>query len=67
MKCKIKNKRKEIKRKNRARLGMKVVGVGMLAGAAAVLAIKRIFDEIFVEDDWSDVDWGDDEEEYEID
>lgn len=67
MKCKIKKKRKEIKRKNRARLGMKVVGVGMLAGAAAVLAIKRIFDEIFVEDDWSDVDWGDDEEEYEID
>ena len=28
---------------------------------------KKIFDEIFLEDDWSDVDWGEEDDDYIID
>ena len=54
--------------RNSFRTGMRVLGIGILAGAVLVVATKKVFDEIFVEDDWSDVDWGEDEaEDYEID
>ena len=43
---------------------MKIAGFGLIVGATLVVATKKIFDEIFVEDDWSDVDWGEDDEDY---
>ena len=39
-------------------------GLSIIAGATLVVATKKIFDEIFVEDDWSDVDWGEEDEDY---
>ena len=41
-----------------------MAGLSVIAGATLVVATKKIFDEIFVEDDWSDVDWGEDDEDY---
>lgn len=47
---------------------MRIVGVGIITCAVLAIATKRIFDEIFVEDDWSDVDWGEeDDENYGVD
>ena len=48
---------KAMRRKKAAKLGMRIAGVSMLAGALLVVTTKKIFDEIFLEDDWSDVDW----------
>lgn len=58
---------KAIRRKKAAKLGMRIAGVSMLAGALLVVATKKIFDEIFLEDDWSDVDWGEEDDDYIID
>ena len=46
---------------------MRIAGVSMLAGALLVVTTKKIFDEIFLEDDWSDVDWGEEDDDYIID
>lgn len=59
---------KEAARKaNVARTTMHVLGIGIIATAALIIATKKVFDEIFVEDDWSDVDWGDEDEDLDID
>lgn len=58
---------KAIRRKKAAKLGMRIAGVSMLAGALLVITTKKIFDEIFLEDDWSDVDWGEEDDDYIID
>ncbi|HKK94956.1 MAG TPA: hypothetical protein VJ916_01335 [Anaerovoracaceae bacterium] len=47
--------------------GLTIIGVGLAAGLALVIATKKVFDEIFVEDDWSDEDWsGEDDLEEKI-
>lgn len=58
---------KAMRRKKVAKLGMRIAGVSMLAGALLVVTTKKIFDEIFLEDDWSDVDWGEEDDDYIID
>ena len=58
---------KAMRRKKAAKLGMRLAGVSMLAGALLVVTTKKIFDEIFLEDDWSDVDWGEEDDDYIID
>lgn len=58
---------KAMRRKKAAKLGMRIAGVSMLAGALLVVTTKKIFDEIFLEDDWSDVDWGEEDDDYIID
>ena len=58
---------KAMRRKKAAKLGMRIAGVSMLAGALLVATTKKIFDEIFLEDDWSDVDWGEEDDDYIID
>lgn len=58
---------KAIRRKKAAKLGMRIAGVSMLAGALLVVTTEKIFDEIFLEDDWSDVDWGEEDDDYIID
>lgn len=58
---------KAMRRKKAAKLGMRIAGVRMLAGALLVVTTKKIFDEIFLEDDWSDVDWGEEDDDYIID
>lgn len=59
--------KKAMKRKAAAKLGVRIAGVSMLAGALLVVTTKKIFDEIFLEDDWSDVDWGEEDDDYIID
>lgn len=58
---------KAMRRKKAAKLGMRIAGVSMLAGALLVVTTRKIFDEIFLEDDWSDVDWGEEDDDYIID
>ena len=58
---------KEAKRRAAMKLGLRIAGVSMLAGAMLVVATKKIFDEIFLEDDWSDVDWCEEDDDYIID
>lgn len=58
---------KAMRRKKAAKLGMRIASVSMLAGALLVVTTKKIFDEIFLEDDWSDVDWGEEDDDYIID
>lgn len=58
---------KAMRRKKAAKLGMRIAGVSMLASALLVVTTKKIFDEIFLEDDWSDVDWGEEDDDYIID
>lgn len=58
---------KAMRRKKAAKLGMRIAGVSMLAGVLLVVTTKKIFDEIFLEDDWSDVDWGEEDDDYIID
>lgn len=58
---------KAMRRKKAAKLGTRIAGVSMLAGALLVVTTKKIFDEIFLEDDWSDVDWGEEDDDYIID
>lgn len=58
---------KAMRRKKAAKLGMRIAGVSMLVGALLVVTTKKIFDEIFLEDDWSDVDWGEEDDDYIID
>lgn len=58
---------KAMRRKKAAKLGMRIAGVSMLTGALLVVTTKKIFDEIFLEDDWSDVDWGEEDDDYIID
>ena len=58
---------KAMRRKKAAKLGMRIAGVSMLAGALLVVTTKKIFDEIFLEDDWSDVDWGEEDDDSIID
>lgn len=58
---------KAMRRKKAAKLGMRIAGVSMLAGALLVVTTKKIFDEIFLEDDWSDVDWGEEDDDCIID
>ena len=58
---------KAMRRNKAAKLGMRIAGVSMLAGALLVVTTKKIFDEIFLEDDWSDVDWGEEDDDYIID
>lgn len=55
---------REARRLSTAKTAARIIGVSVLAGAILVVATKRIFDEIFVEDDWSDVDWGEEDEDY---
>lgn len=58
---------KAMRRKKAAKLGMRIAGVSMLAGALLVVTTKKIFDEIFLEDDWSDLDLGEEDDDYIID
>ena len=58
---------KAMRRKKAAKLGMRIAGVSMLAGALLVVTTKKIFDESFLEDDGSDVDWGEEDDDYIID
>lgn len=58
---------KAMRRKKATKLGMRIAGVSMLAGALLVVTTRKIFDEIFLEDDWSDVDWGEEDDDYIID
>lgn len=68
-----KREKKVLKAEERARrmsvakTTMRVLGIGIISTAVLVLATKRVFDEIFVEDDWSDMDWGDEDEDFGID
>lgn len=55
---------KVARRQKALKNGLRIAGVSLIAGATLVVATKRIFDEIFVEEDWSDVDWGEDDEDY---
>lgn len=50
-------RRRSIRRASRA------LGIGILVGAAVILATKRVLDEIFIEDEWDDIDWGEGIEE----
>ncbi len=50
-----------------AKTTMRVLGIGIISTAILVLATKRVFDEIFVEDDWSDMDWGDEDIDFGMD
>lgn len=59
--------KKAMKRRAAVKLGTRIAGVSMLAGALLVVTTKKIFDEIFLEDDWSDVDWGEEDDDYIID
>ena len=51
-------------RQKMLKTSMRIAGLSIIAGATLVVATKKIFDEIFVEDDWSDVDWGEEDEDY---
>ncbi|WLD76703.1 hypothetical protein QU661_02350 [Mogibacterium neglectum] len=55
---------KVARRHKMLKTSMRIAGLSLLAGATLVVATKKIFDEIFVEDDWSDVDWGEEDEDY---
>ena len=50
-----------------AKTTMRVLGIGIISTAILVLATKRVFDEIFVEDDWCDMDWGDEDIDFGMD
>ena len=50
-----------------AKTTMRILGIGILSTVVLVLATKRVFNEIFVEDDWSDMDWGDEDAEFGMD
>lgn len=54
-------------RESRMRMTMQVMGISIIASAVLILATKTLLDELFVQDDWSDVDWGDEEEDFDID
>lgn len=66
-------KKRELRARERARkmsvakTTMRVLGIGIISTAILVLATKRVFDEIFVEDDWSDMDWGDEDIDFGMD
>ena len=53
----------EKRRCNAAKTTLRGLGIGLLAGAVIAVATKKVFDDIFVGEDWSDVDWGEDEDE----
>ena len=53
----------EKRRCNAAKTTLRVLGIGLLAGTVIAVATKKVFDDIFVGEDWSDVDWGEDEDE----
>ena len=53
----------EKRRCNAAKTTLRVLGIGLLAGAVIAVATKKVFDDIFVGEDRSDVDWGEDEDE----
>ncbi|ASS37748.1 hypothetical protein AXF17_04300 [Mogibacterium pumilum] len=55
---------REARKHKMLKTGLRIAGFSVIAGAILVVATKKIFDEIFVEDDWSDVDWGEDDEDY---
>ena len=55
---------KAARRQKMLKTSMRIAGLSIIAGATLVVATKKIFDEIFVEDDWSDVDWGEEDEDY---
>lgn len=44
--------------KSAFKTALRILGVGILIGAAIGVSTKRFFDEIMVDDDWSDDDWG---------
>ena len=58
---------KAMRRKKAAKLGMRIAGVSMLAGALLVVTTKKIYNEIFLQDAWTDVDSGEQDDEYIID
>ena len=51
-----------MEKKKVVKTGLTIIGVGLATGLALVIATKEVFDEIFVEDDWSDEDWSTEEE-----
>ena len=55
---------KAARRQKMLKTSMRIASLSIIAGATLVVATKKIFDEIFVEDDWSDVDWGEEDEDY---
>ena len=55
---------KEARRRSTVKTAARIIGASISVGAVLVVATKRVFDEIFVEDDWSDVDWGEEDEDY---
>lgn len=59
--------KKSERKARRKRMTMQVMGISIIASALLILATKALFEEIFVEDDWSDVDWGGEEEDFGLD
>ena len=53
---------KEAKKRLKRRTTIRVMGISILAAAVLMATTKILFDEIFVGDDWSDLDWADDED-----
>ena len=56
-------KRRQLKRS----MTMRVMGISIISAAVLLAATKALFEEIFVGDDWSDVDWGEEGEDYSVD
>jgi len=46
---------------------MRVMGISIISAAVLLVATKTLFNELFVGDDWSDVDWGENDEDFGVD
>lgn len=53
---------KKMEKSKVVKTGLTIIGVGLAVGLALVITTKKVFDEIFVEDDWTDEDWSTEEE-----
>ncbi|MBK5252882.1 MAG: hypothetical protein JJE03_00165 [Peptostreptococcaceae bacterium] len=51
-----------MEKKKVVKTGLTIMGVGFAAGLGLVIITKKVFDQIFVEDDWSDEDWSTEDE-----
>ncbi|MBQ4459726.1 MAG: hypothetical protein II911_04940 [Clostridia bacterium] len=59
--------RKQAIRQIKRMMALRVMGISIISATVLIVATKILFDEIFVGDDWSDVDWGEGEEDYGVD
>jgi hypothetical protein len=58
----LKDGGKSMEKAKVVKTGLTIIGVGLATGLALVIITKKVFDEIFVEDDWSDEDWSTEDE-----